>query len=48
MSPSKVFDVVAIISFGIAAIPWPTAPNPYWQYLISLGLVFFTLGHMFP
>ena len=46
MNPERVFDIVAVISFGLSAAPWPTAPNPYWQYLVSLGLVFLTLAHM--
>lgn len=46
MDPARVFDIVAIAAFAISATPWPQAPNPYWQYLISLGLVFFTLAHL--
>lgn len=45
MNPTLVFDIVAVVCFGVSAVPWPQ-PNPYWQYLVSLGLVFFTLAHM--
>jgi len=44
MSPGRVFDVVAIVCFAIAASPWPPPP----VNLTALGLVFFTLGHLFP
>lgn len=43
MSPGRVFYVVAAICFGIAAVPIAQPVN-----LTALGLVFFTLGHMFP
>jgi hypothetical protein len=42
MSPSRIFLIVALICFGLAAIPWPAMPIN----LIALGLVFFTLAHM--
>jgi len=49
MSPARVFDIVAVVCFAVAAIPWPPAPSPPYAFnLMSLGLVFFTLGHMFP
>jgi len=41
MSPGRIFDVVAIVCFGCSAIPG--APGG----LLQIGLVFFTLGHMF-
>jgi hypothetical protein len=41
-NPGFVFDVVAVVCFAVAAIPWPAPVN-----LVALGLVFFTLGHMF-
>lgn len=44
MSPGRVFDVVAIICFAVSAVPFPTPPIN----LTALGLVFFTLGHLFP
>lgn len=44
MSPGRVFDIVAVICFAIAALPYPTAP----VNITALGLVFFTLGHIFP
>jgi len=44
MSPGRIFDVVAIVCFAISASPWPTPP----VNLTALGLVFFTLGHLFP
>jgi hypothetical protein len=44
MSPGRVFDVVAIICFALAAIPIPAQP----VNLTALGLVFFTLGHLWP
>jgi len=43
MSPGRVFHTVALVCFAIAAIPWTPPVN-----LTALGLVFFTLGHMFP
>jgi hypothetical protein len=43
MSTGKIFDVVAIVCFAISAIPITQPVN-----LVALGLVFFTLGHMFP
>lgn len=45
MSPGRVFNIVAAICFGIAALPFPAPGN---VNLVALGLVFFTLGHMFP
>jgi hypothetical protein len=42
-SPGHVFDIVAIVCFAVAAIPWGSPVN-----LVALGLVFFTLGHLFP
>jgi len=44
MSPGRIFDVVAIVCFAIAAAPWPQPP----VNLTPLGLVFLTLGHLFP
>lgn len=44
MSPGKIFDIVAIVCFAVSAGPWPV-PG---VNLLGLGLVFFTLGHMFP
>jgi len=44
MSPGRIFDIVAIVCFGIASVPQFTPP----VNLTALGLVFFTLGHMFP
>ncbi len=41
-SPHVVFNVVAVVCFAVAAIPWPAPVN-----LVALGLVFFTLAHMF-
>ena len=43
MSPGRIFDVVAIVCFAIAAVPIAQPVN-----LTALGLVFFTLGHLFP
>jgi len=43
MNPGRVFDIVAIVCFGIAAIPQIAPP----VNLTALGLVFFTLGHLF-
>jgi len=43
MSPGRVFDFVAVVCFGIEAMPFTKPVN-----LIALGLVFFTLGHLFP
>jgi len=43
MSPGRIFHVVAIVCFAIAAMPFQPPVN-----LVALGLVFFTLGHMFP
>jgi len=45
MSPGRIFDIVAIICFAISAVPWPPVPP---VNLMGLGLVFFTLGHLFP
>src|SRR5215831_13136370 len=44
MSPGRIFDIVAIACFAVAAIPWAPQP-PVW---VPLGLIFFTLGHLFP
>lgn len=44
MSPGRLFDVVAIFCFAGAAIP--ITPQP--MNLTALGLIFFTLGHIFP
>jgi len=44
MSPGHIFDVVAIVCFAISTIPQFTPP----VNLTALGLVFFTLGHLFP
>jgi len=44
MGPGHIFDVVALVCFGLSAIPWPPQPP---VNLTALGLVFFTLGHMF-
>ena len=44
MSPGHIFDVVAIVAFGLAAVPWPPSPP---VNLTALGLVFFTLSHLF-
>jgi len=44
VSPGRIFDLVALVCFALSASPWPTpAVN-----LTALGLVFFTLGHLFP
>ena len=43
MSTGKIFDVVAIVCFAVAAIPMAQPAN-----MTALGLVFFTLGHLFP
>lgn len=43
MSPSRVFYCVAAACFAIAAIP--VAGQVPW---VPIGLLFFTLGHMFP
>jgi len=45
MSPGRIFDIVAIACFGIASVPWPPQPP---VNLMGLGLLFFTLGHLFP
>jgi len=39
-----IFDLVAIICFFVAMVPQAPQP-PIWQ---PLGLIFFTLGHLFP
>jgi len=44
MNPGRVFDIVAIVCFGIASIPQLTPP----VNMTALGLVFFALGHIFP
>jgi hypothetical protein len=44
MSPGRVFDVVAIVCFAVSATPWPQPP----LNLTAVGLLFFTLGHLFP
>jgi hypothetical protein len=44
MTPGRIFDIVALICFGLAAVPIPAQP----VNLTALGLVFFTLGHLFP
>jgi len=44
MSPGRIFDIVAVICFAISCVPWPQPP----VNLTGLGLVFFTLGHLFP
>jgi hypothetical protein len=46
-SPGHIFDIVALVCFGISAVPMQAPPYPYWQPLLSLGLAFFTLGHLF-
>ena len=43
MSPGHIFDVVAIVCFGVATIPQLSPP----LNLTALGLVFLTLGHLF-
>lgn len=43
MTPGKIFDVVAVVCFAIASYPMSPPVN-----MIGLGLVFFTLGHIFP
>jgi len=44
MSPAHIFDIVALVCFAISAVPWPPQPP---VNLTGLGLVFFTLGHLF-
>ena len=44
MKPGMVFDIVAIVCFFTASIPQLTPP----VNMTALGLVFFTLGHLFP
>ena len=44
MSPGRIFDIVAIVCFAISAVPQLTPP----VNMTVLGLVFFTLGHVFP
>ena len=43
MNPGRVFHIVALVCFAVAAIPISQPVN-----MTALGLVFFTLGHMFP
>lgn len=43
MSPGRIFDFIAVVCFGLAAIPVTAPINT-----TALGLVFLTLGHMFP
>jgi len=45
MTPGRIFDVVALVCFAISTVPWPPQPP---VNLTGLGLVFFTLGHLFP
>ncbi len=44
MTPGRIFDIVAIVCFAVSTAPITTAP----VNLTALGLVFFTLGHIFP